>query len=49
MQVSELRKTASVLRLRGIENNSQRKFNVPAPQPKRGAGFELSRVFTGQD
>ena len=49
MQVSELRKAAPVLRLRGIENNSQRKFNVPAPQPKCGAGFEFSRVLTAQN
>jgi len=26
-----------MLRLRGIENHSQRKFNVPALQPKRDA------------
>jgi hypothetical protein len=48
-QVSELRKTASLLRLRDIENYSQRKFNAPAPQAKRGAGFNFSWFFPGQN
>jgi hypothetical protein len=48
-QVSELRKTASLLRLRGIENYSQRNFNVPAPQAKRGAGFNFSWFFPRQN